>query len=173
MSNLRIYVASLADYNAGHPHGEWIDCIGRDATLIHEQITSMLAASPREHAEEYAIHDHEGFGGLIDEYTSIDTVAELAEIAAELGDDWPAYIAYAASMGEHPDIDDFRDHYAGQFASLREYAEHLIDETDLLGDLPDNLKAYFDVDSFARDLELGGDVWTATGPGGVVYVFTS
>ncbi len=31
---------------------------------------------------------------------------------------------------------------------------------------------YFDFEKFGRDMELGGDVWTADAPGGV-YVFTS
>jgi len=43
--NIRIYVADLAAYNAGHLHGVWID-----ATLelddIQAQVRTMLAASP-------------------------------------------------------------------------------------------------------------------------------
>ena len=61
---MRIYVAGLAAYNAGHLHGVWID-----ATLelddIQGQVDAMLAASPVEDAEEYAIHDFEGFDGYL------------------------------------------------------------------------------------------------------------
>ena len=60
--HIRIYVADLAAYNAGHLHGVWID-----ATLelgdIQEQVDAMLATSPVEGAEEYAIHDVEGVDG--------------------------------------------------------------------------------------------------------------
>ncbi|MFI8736653.1 antirestriction protein ArdA [Ectopseudomonas toyotomiensis] len=60
--HIRIYVADLAAYNAGHLHGVWIN-----ATLelddIRAQVDVMLAASPVEGAEEYAIHDFEGFDG--------------------------------------------------------------------------------------------------------------
>ena len=61
---IRIYVADQAAYNAGHLHGVWID-----ATLelddIQGQVDAMLAASPVEDAEEYAIHDFEGFDGYL------------------------------------------------------------------------------------------------------------
>lgn len=53
---IRIYVADLAAHNASHLHGVWIDD-------IQEQVSAMLAASPVEDAEEYAIQDFEGFDG--------------------------------------------------------------------------------------------------------------
>lgn len=40
----RIYVASLADYNAGNLHGVWIDA-DQDPDAIHEEIRAMLRAS--------------------------------------------------------------------------------------------------------------------------------
>ena len=42
---IRIYVADLAAYNAGHLHGAWIDTCD-DVSDIWEQINTMLAASP-------------------------------------------------------------------------------------------------------------------------------
>lgn len=42
---MRIYVASLADYNAGRLHGEWIDA-HQTADELHSAVTAMLAASP-------------------------------------------------------------------------------------------------------------------------------
>lgn len=42
-------MACLAAYNNGKLHGCWIDA-------IQDQINSMLASSPEEDAEEYAIH---------------------------------------------------------------------------------------------------------------------
>ena len=58
----RIYVACLASYNAGILHGEWIDAT--DADTIREAIQEMLKRSPTPGAEEWAIHDYEGFGPL-------------------------------------------------------------------------------------------------------------
>ncbi len=63
MSNeIRIYVADLAAYNNGKLHGVWINACD-DLEVIQKQINEMLESSPERFAEEYAIHDYEGFGG--------------------------------------------------------------------------------------------------------------
>ena len=41
----RIYVASLAAYNAGRPTGRWIDA-AQDAAELKGEVEQMLAASP-------------------------------------------------------------------------------------------------------------------------------
>lgn len=84
-SNPRIYVACLAAYNSGYLHGAWIDA-DQDADEIRDGIAAMLARSPVEDAEEYAIHDYEGFEGVsISEYAGIDTVARMGAFIAEHG----------------------------------------------------------------------------------------
>ena len=80
---IRIYVACLAAYNNGSLHGRWID-----ATLgenhIHTQVKAMLANSPERGAEEWAIHDYEGFEGApISEWDSFERIANLAEFITE------------------------------------------------------------------------------------------
>jgi len=68
---IRIYVADLAAYNNGKLHGVWIDAT-QDLDDIQEQINAMLEKSPEGFAEEYAIHDDEGFGGYsVGEYDGI------------------------------------------------------------------------------------------------------
>src|SRR3954468_4463852 len=64
----RIWVASLSDYNSGTLHGAWIDA-ARDESELQADIETMLAASPLtaatgEPAEEWAIHDSDGFAPL-------------------------------------------------------------------------------------------------------------
>ena len=84
-SNPRIYVACLAAYNNGHLYGAWIDA-DQDANEIRDEIAAMLARSPIKGAEEYAIHDYEGFEGVpIKEYASIDSVARMGAFIAEHG----------------------------------------------------------------------------------------
>ena len=39
-----------------------------------------------------------------------------------------------------------------------EYAEEYIEDTGLLHDMPENLRYYFDVEAFARDMVMGGDI---------------
>jgi len=54
----------------------------------------------------------------------------------------------------------FEDSYVGCYDDLEAYAYELIENTGELSQIPENLRYYFDYASFARDLELGGDVWT-------------
>ena len=73
----RIYVACLAAYNNGILHGAWIEAV--DAWSMWEATRDMLAKSPIPDAEEWAIHDYEGFASIrISEYASFERVAELA-----------------------------------------------------------------------------------------------
>ena len=82
---IRIYVACLAAYNNGHLHGEWIEVT--DEASIWEAVQAMLFTSPiEEDAEEWAIHDYEGFeGAQVGEYFSFASVVELADYIRERG----------------------------------------------------------------------------------------
>ena len=81
----RIYVACLAAYNNDILHGRWIDAASGEAHIWGET-RAMLAASPIPNAEEWAIHDYEGFeGASLEEYSSFETVAALSEFIGEHG----------------------------------------------------------------------------------------
>ena len=86
----RIYVASLSDYNNGHLHGRWISA-AQDPDLIYDEIHQMLATSPSPQAEEWAIHDYEGFTPHdICETEDIPTIARIAmEIIGQLAKHCP------------------------------------------------------------------------------------
>src|SRR5579863_1356558 len=87
----KIYVACLAAYNNGHLHGEWIEA-NQGAEAIHEQIREILAKSPIAGAEEWAIHDYEGFCGLrLSEYEDIASVAQMAAMIGEHGEAWAKF----------------------------------------------------------------------------------
>ena len=74
----RIYVACLSAYNNGHLHGRWIRA-AQDPELIYDEIYQMLATSPSPQAEEWAIHDYEGFTPHdICETEDIPTIARIA-----------------------------------------------------------------------------------------------
>src|SRR3546814_14709714 len=97
---IRIYVACLAAYNNGILHGCWIDATEGDED-IHERIRDMLFASPISGAEEWAIHDHEGFeGARIEEYASIDTVCQIAHFIAVHGALGGKLIEYFGDLDE-------------------------------------------------------------------------
>jgi len=163
----RVYVACLAAYNNGKLYGAWIDA-NQDADDIWTDVQAMLAASPESDAEEWAIHDCDGFYGLrLGESASFETVAELAGLLTEHG---AAYAAYASNIGaDYADADGFKEAYAGEWRSEREYAEELFDSIDLAE--PGSLaERYFDYEAFTRDLFMT-DYWSAPAPDGGVFVF--
>ncbi len=82
----RIYVASLGDYNAGRLHGRWIDA-DQDSETIREAIAAMLAESPEEAAEEWAIHAHDNFAGYsVSESADLEHVSAVAKRIGEHGE---------------------------------------------------------------------------------------
>ena len=130
----------------------------------------MLARSPIEHAEEYAIHDYEGFEGVtISEYAGIDTVARMGAFIAEHG-------ALGAGLLDQCDDDmdqaetALLDCYHGQFASLADYMEELTTESVTI---PEALRYYVDWEGMARDAEMGGDLFTIETAHGEVHVFSN
>ncbi|MCP5244917.1 MAG: antirestriction protein ArdA [Burkholderiales bacterium] len=77
-TDIRIYVADLAAYNNGKLHGVWINATD-DLDDIQKQVIQMLAESPEGFAEEYAIHDYEGFEGYaLSEYEGLETAQKIA-----------------------------------------------------------------------------------------------
>lgn len=167
MTTPRIYVACLASYNAGKLHGAWIDA--SDESDIRDEITEMLAVSPTPGAEEWAIHDYEGFEGLnLGEYPDLEKVALHARMIGEHDGAWAAYVNH---VGDHYATEDgFTDSYRGHYRSAEEYAEGLHEDagTDL-----GSLANYIDWERYARDLEMGGDYNFIDDPNGGVYVFSN
>lgn len=86
MDTPSIYVACLASYNNAILHGVWIDATQSEDDIMDE-IWTMLDSSPESNAEEYAIHDYEGFGNIqIHEYESIYNIVEYASFIQEYGE---------------------------------------------------------------------------------------
>jgi antirestriction protein len=166
----RIYVASLSDYNAGRLHGVWLDA-DQDAVQLAEEVHGMLASSPEPFAEEYAIHDYEGFGRVqIGEYESLARVAALARGIVEHGEAFAAWASLDSSTD--PSLDRFEEAFRGTWASVEDYAEELLADlgaAEFLSIVPDWLDPYVRLDSkaFARDLLLSGDIAAIEGDSGV------
>ena len=120
-----IYVASLADYNHGVLHGDWLNATVEPDEL-HEQIRAILARSQQPNAEEWAIHGYEGFCGLdIDEHENLESVFRLATGIAQHGE---AFAIYADWVGfENAKPEEFGDHHAGSYESLGACARELAD----------------------------------------------
>ncbi len=155
----RIYVACLAAYNNGQLHGEWIDA-NQSAEDIMSAVQSMLAKSPQPGAEEWAIHDHDGFMGIsIGEHESFDKIAELAELIAEKGQAWADYVGNVGA--EYASKEGFEESYQGEYNSEEAFASQLSDDLGMMQDWPEEAKTYFNWESWTRDLFMG-DYWMSS-----------
>ena len=149
----RIYVACLAAYNNGYLHGTWIDATD-DLDRIQDQVNAMLEASPISDAEEYAIHDYEGFGGAdIGEYAGLARAHELALFIEE-------HQGIGALVLEHVsgDLEDARtmlERYSGMYTSIADYAQEV---TEACHDIPEPFRHYIDYDAMGRDMDLNGEI---------------
>ena len=158
----RIYAASLSDYNAGVLHGDWIEA-DHEPEELSEAVQTMLERSPSGDAEEFAIHDYEGFGHYRPgEYDSLDWISRVARGIVEHG---PAFGAWAESCNHDEDeLGRFEEAYMGEWSSVEKYAEELLDDLGYLRAVdeavPDILQPYVRVDIavFAHDLEVSGDL---------------
>ena len=163
----RIYVACLAAYNNGYLHGAWVDA-AQEPWSIYDDVKAMLTASPITGAEEWAIHDYEGFGGVrIEEYAGFDRVSALASFIAVHGEVGAALLDYYSG-----DLDEAQqaisDRYKGEHSSLADYVQELTEESTTI---PQPLRYYIDYQAMARDAELNGELFGITTAHDVVHVF--
>lgn len=153
MSDYKIYVADLAAYNNGILRGVWIDVLEDD---IQDRVNVMLEDSPIHDAEEWAIHDYEGFEGVsISEYDSFESIHALASFLDEHEEFGAALLSYWCG-----DIEEAKqameEQYAGCYASLADFAQSLTEETT---EIPSHLEFYIDYERMGRDFEMSGDIF--------------
>jgi antirestriction protein len=166
----RIYVACLAAYNNGILHGKWIDA-DQSADELYEAVQRMLAASPQPGAEEWAIHDFEGFGELrLGEYESLERIVDIAARIAEHGPAFTAWLSYDESR-DPSDGAAFTDAYRGEWDSLRAYAEDYAEQTGMYAaaDRAGSPYVVVDLDMLTRDLDI--ELYTVENDHYTVYVF--
>ena len=146
---IKIYVASLEQYNSGRMVGDWITPTDY---LSFEKFNNAIQVAT-EYADEVAVHDYDGID-MSNEYPDFE---DLYYFCQALEDSWldnEVIIAYAEDTGKELDnelIADAENNYVGTYSSFKDYAEEWADEQLVFQD--DFIKSYFDYESFARDLE--------------------
>jgi len=154
--DIRIYVADLSAYNAGRLHGVWIDATD-DLDDIWAQVNDMLRNSPEPLAEEYAIHDFEGFGAYrVSEYEGLEAVHNIAVFLEEHGALGAEVLDYACGDIEQAEKT-LSEQYNGVYDSVAGFAEQLTEDTS---EIPEHLQFYIDYERMGRDMELSGDIFT-------------
>ena len=145
----RIWIGSLADYNNGDLLGEWVDVDGKDGDELQAEAARILATSRQPYAEEFAIFDHEGFGGWVEEYTPLGDVAAFAAQMDAASDEaaFLAWINYHGADDLPDDVSDYAERFNEQFRgemSGEDYAEQFADETGALENVPSEMAYYID-----------------------------
>lgn len=155
---IRIYVACLAAYNNGTLHGAWINA-NQDAWEIWNEVSAMLNASPIEEAEEWAIHDYEGFQGItISEWEGFERVSDIAAFIAEHGELGGKLIAYFGSLQDAQSA--IGDQYAGEYRSTADFVQEMTEQGT---EIPKSLQYYIDWNAMARDWEINDILTIETG----------
>lgn len=173
-----VWIACLAAYNDGTLHGEWVDAAVDDDEL-QAAAHRILATSPISGAEEYAIFDSDEFGAFrVGEYERLETVAQVARGIKEHGQ---AFGVWAQLHDADPDmLAGFEDAFLGEYESPEAWAREVLDDLNLdgflrMGGIPEAIRPYLHIDyaGWARDAELGGDVYIEPTPEGRIFVFST
>jgi antirestriction protein len=175
----RIYVASLADYNAGTHCGKWLDLEDyADADELLAAIGAMLKecdeslgmedGQPR---EEWAVHDYEGFPErFYSEHMGFAKVYEWLELTADMSDERKEALEIFINNGH--DAESFDNYYLGYYGgetpydddkTAQEFVEEMFWESHTKDEIPASIRNYIDFTSMARDQIYSGDVWVNSG----------
>lgn len=170
----RIYVACLASYNAGKLYGKWIDA-NQSPEEISAEIFEMLQASSEHGAEEWAVHDYEGFGEIsLSEWPDIARVSKISGLIEEHGDAYSLW--YSTQDAQNLEIEELEERFLEQWQGAHEskeaFADYFLDSTGQLQEIPEFARRYFDFEAYARDLELSGD-YSFVRANGQVYAFAN
>jgi len=160
-----VWIGCLASYNSGRLFGEWVE-IPDDAEELREEIKRVLKKSPDPFAEEWAFMDNEYCPNDLGENPDLDKLCEYASLYKEHGE---AVEGFCDIFG-YEYIENFDDHYVGNYESFQAFADQMADDT-MLPDCPENISFYFDYEKFAND--LGYDYDHYTGAMGDCHVFTN
>jgi antirestriction protein len=151
MEDMRIYVASLSDYNNGRLEGKWFDLadyleasdlMGAIQDMLDE-LTEKYKSIDGEVREEWAVHDYEGIPStLASEYMGEQDFQQLYEIA-EVAEDRGIPVAVLVERAGDTGSDDYQ-----ALADSLMFVVDGNDETDIVHEYESQLG------------ELGSDFWS-------------
>ena len=145
--DINIFVVDLKAYNEGHLHGDWIDAT-KDLDEIKKLVRQILETSPVEGAEEYAIHDYEGFGNYdLNENEGLEHAHQIACFIEEHGQ-WSSEL-----INHYGDLEEaekaVKERYAGWYFSRIEFLQKITEDTT---NIPEHLKCYIDYCIFWKNV---------------------
>ena len=160
---IRIWIGSLAAYNAGALVGRWVE-LPQDEDGLQEIIDEINKEAEQiegvTNAEEVDIFDYEtNIEGLYDELNGLNIyqMNELAEILENLTDDEiKEFTAILEVVGTLEDaIETFQNQDYTVIHDVEDYYDLVYKYVELIGmEIPDYLINYIDYEKLGRDLTL-------------------
>ena len=156
----RAWVGCLGCYNSGALVGKWLD--GNECDDLEAAgLTDSAGKCTRCGADEFWVMDHENYGPVLSGECSPMEAYEAAQLLESVPE-WERPILEAwLGNGMEFDLDAMREAYVGEYESDKEFAEEYAENCDLLGDMPESLRYYFDFEAYAR--ALMNDAWDFNG----------
>lgn len=155
---LKIFLTNLGKYNEGHLIGEWVSLPIDDDKL--KKVKKRIGIN--KHYEEMFITDYECDidGVKVNEFDNIEELNEMAETLEELDETDKEIIKVIMSRGysineaidKKDDVMIFYDCY-----DMEDVAIQYCEECEILDEMPEHLKSYFDFAAYGRDLEIEGE----------------
>ena len=159
---LNIFLTNLGKYNEGELVGEWVELPISEEEL--DAVKERIGINER--YEEMFISDYEtDVDGLtVGEYDSIEELNELAEAIEDDPEKAAAllYFGYttAEEIRENLDNVSYITTPTGAESEEEAIGYYYAEECGCI-DIPENLKSYFDYESYGRDIMLEGSFYTA------------
>lgn len=151
----RCYAACMTCFTHGELVGRWVDAV--DAADV---LPVDLHGVPTDH-EELWVMDTEHMPVIPGSpEMNLTTAAQWGRLIESINAHWrPAYIAWIEDQwiknpDDAPSRDEFFDFFAGEYSDFEAYADEIVRDTGMLVGVPDNDATYFDLERFARDLEM-------------------
>lgn len=153
-----IYVGTYRKYNECSIYGQWIDLTSfYDYDDFCEYCNRL---HHDEQAPEFMIQDFENFPRCFYHESGLPTAEEydrIIEFADLDEDERNAYQIYLDNYNTAADVEEFRDHYDGEYRSGADFAEYLCEECGYLDQVPEFLRDCIDYEAVWCSLYTGGD----------------
>lgn len=144
--NPAIYVGTYAKYNNGNLQGAWIDLL--EVSDSDELAEIMNGIHSDESDPEFMIQDFQGFPKCYYSESGLNAeIWEYLKAIKEFNKD-----AIDAYLNNGNDLSNFEEAYQGEYKSELDFTYEIIDDCNILGDMPSDLKNYFDYEAYSRDL---------------------
>jgi antirestriction protein len=165
-----IYVGTYAKYNNGNLAGAWLNLEDfADKDDFYDYCNNVLHKD--ESDPELMFQDVEGIPS--DLYAESSISERIWELAAFDDHERNIIKSYLAEY-DAKDFQEIIDSYCGEYSSVEDYARSHIEDCYNLDKMMGNLACYFDYESFARDLELNGDIkYCDSEDGNGIFVFNN